>query len=107
MTDSEILATGHHRFRFLHTPQVPHGWDAGLLFEETQSVLLCSDLFHQNGDVKAVAGLCCLHRHRSAQSPRRACGLALFGTRDLNSPASAAYSRRLPYQERQTHSNRI
>ena len=56
MTDGEILATGHHRFRFLHTPQVPHGWDAGLLFEETQSVLFCSDLFHQNGDAEAVTG---------------------------------------------------
>ena len=56
MSDGEILDTGRHRFRFLQTPQVPHGWDAGLLFEETQSVLLCSDLFHQNGDVEAVTG---------------------------------------------------
>jgi len=56
MTDGEILVTGRHRFRFLDTPQVPHGWDAGLLFEETQSVLFCSDLFHQNGDVEAVTG---------------------------------------------------
>jgi flavorubredoxin len=26
--------------------------EAGLLFEETKGTLLCSDLFHQNGDVE-------------------------------------------------------
>jgi hypothetical protein len=36
----------------LHTPHVPHCWEAGLLFEETQRTLLCSDLFHQSGDVE-------------------------------------------------------
>jgi flavorubredoxin len=54
MTDGEVLNTGKYRFRFLHTPHVPHCWEAGLLFEETQRTLLCSDLFHQNGDVEAV-----------------------------------------------------
>jgi flavorubredoxin len=54
MQDGEVLKTGKYRFRFLHTPHVPHCWEAGLLFEETQRTLLCSDLFHQNGDVEAV-----------------------------------------------------
>lgn len=52
MTDGEVLVTGQYRFRFLSTPHVPHCWEAGLLFEETQRTLLCSDLFHQNGDVE-------------------------------------------------------
>jgi flavorubredoxin len=52
MTDGEVLNTGKHRFRFVQTPHVPHCWEAGLLFEETQGSLLCSDLFHQNGDVE-------------------------------------------------------
>lgn len=52
MKDGDVLNTGKYRFRFLHTPHVPHSWDAGLLFEETQRTLLCSDLFHQNGDVE-------------------------------------------------------
>lgn len=52
--DGESFATGTFRYRFLQTPQVPHGWDASLLFEETQGVLFCSDLFHQNGDVEPV-----------------------------------------------------
>ena len=54
MTDGQGLTTGTYRFRFLHTPHVPHCWEAGLLFEETQRTLLCSDLFHQNGNVEAT-----------------------------------------------------
>jgi len=51
LADGEILTTGRYRFRLLETPQVPHAWDASLLLEETESVLFCSDLFLQNGDV--------------------------------------------------------
>jgi hypothetical protein len=29
---------------------VPHAWDAGLFFDETERTLLCSDLFFQPGD---------------------------------------------------------
>ncbi len=53
MTDGESFKTGKYSFRFLQTPHVPHCWEAGLLFEETQGSLLCSDLFHQNGEVEA------------------------------------------------------
>src|SRR5919199_1352629 len=49
MKDGEVLATGRYRFRFCRTPQLPHGWDAGVMFEETHATLLCSDLMHQNG----------------------------------------------------------
>jgi flavorubredoxin len=52
LEDGEQLRTGRYRFRFLQTPHVPHCWEASLLFEETQGTLLCSDLFHQNGDVE-------------------------------------------------------
>ena len=52
MTDGEALSTGKYRFRFLHTPHVPHCWEAGLLFEETEGTLLCSDLFTHYGDVE-------------------------------------------------------
>jgi flavorubredoxin len=54
LTDGEVLATGKYRLRFCSTKHVPHGWDAGLLFEETQRTLLCSDLFHQAGDGEPV-----------------------------------------------------
>jgi flavorubredoxin len=52
LADGEVFCTGKYRFRFLQTPHVPHCWEASLLFEETQGTLLCSDLFHQNGDVE-------------------------------------------------------
>lgn len=54
MTDGEVLSTGKYRFRFLQTPQLPHGWDAGLMFEEVGGTLLSSDLFHQNGDLEPL-----------------------------------------------------
>lgn len=54
MTDGEILKTGRHEFRFLHTPHVPHCWEAGMMFEETNKTLLCSDLFTHSGDVESV-----------------------------------------------------
>jgi flavorubredoxin len=50
----QVIETGRHRYRFVPTPHLPHGWDAGVLFEEKTGVLLCSDLFHQVGDVEPV-----------------------------------------------------
>ena len=52
LTDNEVLSTGKYRYRIHATPHLPHGWDAGMLFEETQRTLFCSDLFHQSGDVE-------------------------------------------------------
>lgn len=46
----EIIQTGKYRFRFKSTPHLPHGWDAGMLFEETTQTLFCSDLLGHNGD---------------------------------------------------------
>ena len=50
LNDNEVLEIGRHRLRFLATPHVPHGWDAGLFFDETNKTLLCSDLFFQPGE---------------------------------------------------------
>jgi flavorubredoxin len=51
MTADDVLSTGKYRYRFYPSPHIPHGWDAGVLFEETQKTLFCSDLFHHFGDV--------------------------------------------------------
>jgi flavorubredoxin len=50
LADGEALELGARRLRFLATPHLPHGWDAGFFFEETERTLFCSDLFFQPGD---------------------------------------------------------
>lgn len=52
--DGEVLDLGGHRIRHLDTPHLPHGWDAGLLFDETTRTLFCSDLFAHGGDGPAL-----------------------------------------------------
>jgi flavorubredoxin len=52
--DGERVDLGGKRVRFLATPHVPHGWDAGLLFEETTRTLFASDLLGQVGDGPAT-----------------------------------------------------
>lgn len=50
LADGEVLDLGGKRVRHLTTPHVPHGWDAGLLFEETTGTLLAGDLFAAYGE---------------------------------------------------------
>jgi len=50
LADGEVVSLGRRRLRFLATPHLPHGWDAGLFFEEQDRTLFCSDLFFQPGD---------------------------------------------------------
>ncbi len=54
MTPGDVFSTGKYRYRFYPSPHIPHGWDAGVLFEETRKTLFCSDLFHHFGDTAAV-----------------------------------------------------
>ncbi len=54
MTPADVLSTGRYRYRFHPSPHIPHGWDAGVLFEETHKTLFCSDLFHHFGDPAPV-----------------------------------------------------
>ena len=54
LADGEVLDLGGKRVRWIDTPHVPHGWDAGLLYEETTGTLLCGDLFTHAGDGPAL-----------------------------------------------------
>jgi flavorubredoxin len=55
LADGEVLDLGGgKRVRFIDTPHIPHGWDAGVLFEESTRTLLCGDLFTQLGNGKAL-----------------------------------------------------
>ncbi|MDZ8137794.1 MAG: hypothetical protein RM049_21220 [Nostoc sp. DedQUE04] len=64
MQHAEVLNTGKYNFQFHHTPQVPHGWDAGLFLETSHKTLFCSDLFHQFGDVEAITESDVIERFR-------------------------------------------
>lgn len=54
MADGECIELGGKRVRYIDTPHTPHGWDAGVLFEETTGTLLCGDLFSQLGNERAL-----------------------------------------------------
>lgn len=55
LQDGETIDLGDgKRVRFIDTPHTPHGWDAGVLYEERTGTLLCGDLFTQLGDERAI-----------------------------------------------------
>jgi len=55
LQDGETIDLGQgKRVRYIDTPHVPHGWEAGVLFEESTKTLLCGDLFTQLGDGAAL-----------------------------------------------------
>lgn len=53
LQDGETLALGSHALRWFDTPHLPHGWETGLMFEQSTDTLLCGDLFTQGGEGKA------------------------------------------------------
>ena len=54
LADGEVIDLGGRRVRYIDTPHVPHGWDAGVMLEEASATLLCGDLFTQLGDGPAL-----------------------------------------------------
>lgn len=55
LADGETIEIGAgRRLRYLDTPHIPHGWDAGVMMEEGSATLLCGDLFTQIGDGPAL-----------------------------------------------------
>jgi len=78
MVDGETFETGRHRYRFVQTPHVPHCWEAGLLYEETKGTLLCSDLFHQGGDVEPLTDADVIERARKTLVDYQASPLANY-----------------------------
>ncbi|MGI9622313.1 MAG: MBL fold metallo-hydrolase [Acidimicrobiales bacterium] len=55
LEDGQVLDIGGRRLRYVATPHVPHGWEAGVFYEENTSTLLCGDLFTQGGDGPATS----------------------------------------------------
>jgi flavorubredoxin len=49
LADGEKLVTGRRTFTWHEVPQVPHGWDCGLMSESSTRTFFCGDLFTQPG----------------------------------------------------------
>ncbi len=54
LADGESIDIGTRRIRYVDTPHVPHGWEAGVLFEESTHTLFCGDLFTHTGNGPAI-----------------------------------------------------
>ena len=55
LADGEVIEIGQgRRITYIDTPHTPHGWDAGVIFEEKTGALMCGDLFTQTGDGYAL-----------------------------------------------------
>jgi flavorubredoxin len=50
LANGEVVDIGSKRIRYIDTPHVPHGWDAGVIYEETTRTLFCGDLFAHLGN---------------------------------------------------------
>lgn len=50
----DTLDIGSRRLKFLATPHVPHNWESGLWFDETNDILFAGDLLSHTGDGPAV-----------------------------------------------------
>ena len=87
LADGEAIDLGGgRRVRWLDTPHIPHGWDAGVLYEEASGTLLCGDLFTQLGDGPALTEADVVGPAVAAED--------LFGFSSLN-PGMGAIIRRL------------
>jgi len=86
LADGEVLDIGGHRLRWIDTPHLPHGWEAGILFDETTATLLCGDLFTQQGAFAASTTDDIVEPARAAED--------LFGSYSLT-PSSGARLRAL------------
>jgi flavorubredoxin len=86
LSDGELLDIGGRSLRFIDTPHVPHGWEAGVFFEETTGALLCGDLFTHPGNGPALTESEVVGPAMEAE--------AMFGFSSLN-PSTGATLRKL------------
>jgi flavorubredoxin len=45
VSGGEGYDAGAHVYQWIDTPHVPHGWEAGVLYDKTTKTLFCGDLF--------------------------------------------------------------
>jgi flavorubredoxin len=76
LADGEVVDLGGKRVRHIDTPHVPHGWEAGVLYEETTGTLLCGDLFTHLGNGSALTSDDIIEPAMAAEEIFRASSLA-------------------------------
>lgn len=54
LADGESVDLGGRKLRWIDTPHVPHGWEAGVMYDEVHRTLFCGDLLTHGGDGPAV-----------------------------------------------------
>jgi len=54
LADGGALDLGGKVMRWIDTPHVPHGWEAGVFYEERGATLFCGDLLTHGGDGPAL-----------------------------------------------------
>lgn len=55
LADGDTIELGRgKKIRYIDTPHIPHGWDAGVVYEESTGTMLCGDLFTQLGNGPAL-----------------------------------------------------
>ncbi|HEX4097725.1 MAG TPA: MBL fold metallo-hydrolase, partial [Caulobacteraceae bacterium] len=54
LAEGEVIDLGGKRMRWLSTPHVPHDWEAGCFYEETDGTLFSGDLLAHVGDGPAL-----------------------------------------------------
>lgn len=86
LADGEVLDLGGKRMRWLDTPHVPHGWEAGCFYEETAGTFFCGDLLTHVGDPSPLTSDDLLGAAVAADE--------MFGAMSL-APGSGAMLRRL------------
>src|SRR3954464_8644117 len=54
LSNGEVIDIGGKQIRYIDTPHVPHGGDAGVIYEENSRMLFCGDLFTHLGNGPAM-----------------------------------------------------
>lgn len=55
LANGEVVDIGGHQIRWIDTPHVPHGWEAGVIYDESTKTLFCGDLFTRSGSYPAIS----------------------------------------------------
>lgn len=84
----EVIDLGGKRMRWIDTPHVPHGWEAGVFYEESGGTLFCGDLLYHFGDPAPLADGDIVGPAIAAEAPSRSMTYAPSTTRVLRDLAA-------------------